>query len=161
MKISRIFENFAKSKTGQKIYKWTCEPKSEHFLNNTLPQVETVLSTACYVWSTAKQKNIEKDQRDLLQIQNIGSGLIGLAIGSWANRKVGKLGEDIIKDLDPKRLDPKAIRKISTGLRVGLPIMSTAIVMRFLLPSLLAGFSGKLMDKAREKRQQQKLDIKA
>ena len=39
--------------------------------------------------------------------------------------------------------------------------MSTAIVMRFLLPSLLAGFSGKLMDKAREKRQQQKLDIKA
>ena len=161
MKISRIFENFAKSKTGQKIYKWACERKSEHFLNNTLPQVETVLSTACYVWSTAKQKNIEKDQRDLLQIQNVGSGLIGLAIGSWANRKVGKLGEDIIKDLDPKKLDPKAIRKISTGLRVGLPIMSTAIVMRFLLPSLLAGFSGKLMDKAREKRQQQKLDIKA
>ena len=161
MRISRIFENFAKSKTGQKIYKWACEPKSEHFLNNTLPQVETVLSTACYVWSTAKQKNIEKDQRDLLQIQNIGSGLIGLAIGSWANRKVGKLGEDIIKDLDPKKLDPKAIRKISTGLRVGLPIMSTAIVMRFLSPSLLAGFSGKLMDKAREKRQQQKLDIKA
>ena len=161
MKISRIFENFAKSKTGQKIYKWACKPKSEHFLNNTLPQVETVLSTACYVWSTAKQKNIEKDQRDLLQIQNIGSGLIGLAIGSWANRKVGKLGEDIIKDLDPKKLDPKAIRKISTGLRVGLPIMFTAIVMRFLLPSLLAGFSGKLMDKAREKRQQQKLDIKA
>ena len=161
MRISRIFENFAKSKTGQKIYKWACEPQSEHFLNNTLPQVETVLSTACYVWSTAKQKNIEKDQRDLLQIQNVGSGLIGLAIGSWANRKVGKLGEDIIKDLDPKKLDPKAIRKISTGLRVGLPIMSTAIVMRFLLPSLLAGFSGKLMDKAREKRQQQKLDIKA
>ena len=161
MRISRIFENFAKSKTGQKIYKWACEPKSEHFLNNTLPQVETVLSTACYVWSTAKQKNIEKDQRDLLQIQNVGSGLIGLAICSLANRKVGKLGEDIIKDLDPKKLDPKAIRKISTGLRVGLPIMSTAIVMRFLLPSLLAGFSGKLMDKAREKRQQQKLDIKA
>lgn len=158
MKVSKIFENIAKSKTGQKFYKWACEPKSEKFLNTNLPQIETVLSTACYVWSTAKQKNIEKEQKDLLQIQNIGSGVIGLAIGGAANRWIGKKTEEIIKDLDPKKLDPKAIRKISTGLRVFAPICSTAIVMRFLLPSILAGVSGKMMDK---KREQQKLDIKA
>lgn len=157
MKVNKIFEAFAKSKTGTKIYTWATKPKSEQFLNNNLPQVETVLSTACYIWSTAKQKNIEKEQKDLLQIQNIGSGIIGLALGSAANKWIGKQTEAIIKDLDPKVLDPKAIRKISTGLRVIAPIIATGTVMRFFLPTVLAAFSGKVMDRVREKKQH-KLD---
>ena len=152
MKISRLFEYIAKSKPGQKFYNWCTKPKSEYFLNNTLPQIETVLSTSCYVWSTARRKEIDKDQRDLLQIQNVGSGVVGLLISSWANRKVGKLGEDIITHLDTQVIDPKSIRKITNGLRVGLPIVTTAFCMRFLIPSVLAAFSGKMMDKIREKR---------
>lgn len=157
MKVNRIFENFAKSKVGTKIYKWACKPNSEQFLNNNLPQIETVLSTACYVWSTARQKNIEKEQRDLLQIQNIGSGVIGLALGSAANKWIGKKTESIIKDLDPKVVDPKSLRKISTGLRIIAPIIATGTVMRFFLPSVLAAVSGKMMDKVRENKQK-KLD---
>lgn len=160
MRISNILENIAKSKTGQKFYKWACQPKSEYFLNNTLPQVETVLSTACYIWSTEKQKNIGREQKDLLQIQNVGSGLVGLAVSSYANRKVGKWGEEIIKDLDPKKLDPKAIRKITTGIRIGLPIMTTAVIMRCAIPTVLALISGKMMDKKREQ-QAKSLNVKA
>lgn len=162
MKVSKIIENFANSNTGKKIYKWAVNPDKEHFLNNTLPQVETVLSTACYVWSTAKQKNIEKDQRDLLQIQNIGSGIVGIGVASWANRKVGKLGEAVIKDLDPKKVDPKTIKKITSGIRVAIPLAVTSCIMRLAIPSVLAAVSGKMMDKVRSKRQEdKKLDIKA
>lgn len=161
MKINKIFEAFAKSKTGQKLYKWACEPKSEYFLNNTLPQVETVLSTACYVWSTAKQKNIEPEQKQLLQIQNVGSGVVGVAIGSAANRWISKKTDEIVKDLDPKKLDPKALRKVSTGLRIAAPLLTTAILMRLVLPTLTAGLSGKMMDKKREKEAAKKLSIKA
>ena len=152
MKVSRILENIAKSKPGQKFYKWCCKPASEKFLNNNLPQMETVLSTACYVWSTAKQKNLDKDEKQLLQIQNISSGILGLAMGSAANKWIGKKTDAIIKDLDTTKIDPKSIRKISTGLRIIAPVASTALLMRFLLPSLLAAFSGKWMDKVREKR---------
>lgn len=159
MRVSRIFEALAKTKTGQKVYKWCAEGNHDRFLNNTLPQVETVLSTACYVWSTAKQKNIDDDRKTLLQIQNVGSGVVGLALGTAANHWVSKQADAIVKDLDPKVMDPKAIRKVSTGLRVGLPIVTTALVMRFLIPSVIAGFSGKLMDKQREMRNQ-KLDTK-
>lgn len=157
MKINKIFESLASSKTGQKVYKWACEPKSEKFLNNNLPQIETVLSTACYMWSTARQKNIEKDQRDLLQIQNLGSGILGVGLGAYLNRKIGKYTEKVIKDLDSNKIDPKSIRKISTGLRVGLPILTTAVLMRLVTPTVLAFISGKMMDK---KRENQKLDIK-
>lgn len=164
MKISKIFESFAKSKTGQKLYKWACEPKSEYFLNNSLPQIETVLSTICYTVATEKQKNIDRDRKNLLHIQNIGSGIAGFAMGSAANKWVSKKADEIIKDLDPKKLDPKAIRKVSTGLRVALPILCTGMIMRLALPTLTAGLSGKMMDKVREKReakQAKQLNIKA
>ena len=68
MRISDILARIANSKTGQKIAKWATQPNKEKMLNHTLPQVETVLSTACYVYSTAKQKNIDEDRKKLLQI---------------------------------------------------------------------------------------------
>lgn len=160
MRVSRILEKIATSKTGQKVYSWCADgPQREKFLNTNLPQVETVLSTACYCWSTNKQK-IEKDQKQLLQIQNVGSGLVGLGVAGAANKWVYNKGEEIIKDLDSTKLDPKALRKVSTGIRVALPLVTTAIVMRWVIPTLIAGFSGKVMDKKRE-HDKQKLDIKA
>ena len=146
-----LLTKFANSKIGKSIYKPLVNPNNERFLNNTIPQVETVLSTACYVWSTSKRKEIDPDRRSLLQIQNVGSGAVGLLVSSWANRKVYDYGENVIKHLD-KNIDPKSIRQISSGIRVGLPIICTGFIMRFLIPSLIATFSGKVMDKRRENR---------
>jgi len=160
MRISDILAKLANTKTGQKIAKWATQPNKEKMLNHTLPQVETILSTSCYVYSTAKQKNIDDERKKLLQIQNIGSGAVGLILAGAANRWIGKKTEEVIKYIDPQKIDPKSLRQISTGLRVGMPILTTGIVMRFLLPTVIAGFSGKIMDKQRE-RQQKKLDVKA
>ena len=160
MRVSKILESIAKSKPGQKFYKWCASPGKDVFLNNTLPQIETVFATGCYILSTERQKNIDRDRKNLLQIQNVGSGIVGLAMGTAANHWVSKKADGIIQHLDPTKLDPKALRKVSTGLRVALPILSTAICMRFLIPTAIACFSGKAMDKVREKREQQKLDIK-
>lgn len=160
MRISDILAKLANTKTGQRIGKWATQPNKEKLLNHTLPQVETVLATSCYVWSTAKQKNIDEDRKKLLQIQNIGSGVVGLVLAGAANRWVGKKGEEIIKYLDTTKIDPKSIRQISTGLRVGLPIVSTAFCMRFLIPTAIAAFSGKIMDRAREDKQKS-LNVKA
>lgn len=160
MKISDILVKIANTKTGQKIAKWATQPNKEKLLNHTLPQVETILATSCYVYSTAKQKNIDKERKQLLQIQNIGSGLVGLVLAGAANRWIGNKTEEIIKHLDPTKIDPKSLRQISTGLRVGAPILTTAIVMRMALPSVLAGFSGKMMDKYREYKHKG-IDIKA
>ena len=146
-----LLTKFANSKLGQTIYRPLVDPKNEKFLNNTLPQIETVLSTACYVWSTSRRKEIDDDRRKLLQIQNIGSGAVGLVVSSWANNKVCNYGENVIKHLD-KSIDPKSIRQISSGIRVGLPIICTGFIMRFLIPSIIAAFSGKVMDKHREDR---------
>ena len=158
MHVSKILESIAKSKIGQRIYGWTASGNHDKFLNNTLPQIETILATSCYVWSTAKQKNIDAERKKLLQIQNIGSGVVGLVLGTAANHWVSKKADAIIKDLDPNVLDPKALRKVSTGLRVGLPILTTALCMRCLIPTAIALYSGKRMDKERE---QKKLNVKA
>lgn len=157
LRISDLLAKFACSKFGQKVYKAFTDPTKEKLYNTILPQVETILSTGCYVWSTAKRKEIDEDRRKLLQIQNIGSGVVGLTISGWANKKIYKVGENIIKDLDTTKIDPKSIRKISSGLRVGLPILTTAVCMRFLIPSAIALYSSKIMDKKR----QNKLNVSA
>ena len=159
MSITNILVNIAKSRPGQAFYKWASHTNNEKFLNTTLPQVETILATSCYVWSTARQKNIDKDRKSLLQIQNIGSGVVGLGISTWANNKISNYAEKLINNLDPKVIDPKSIRQISSGLRVGLPILATGVCMRFLIPSVIALFSGKMMDNVRDNRKY--LDVKA
>ena len=161
MKVSSIFESIAKTKTGQKFYKWCASPGKDKFLNNTLPTVETVVSTGMYCYSTAKQKKIDKDRRKLLQYQNVLSGLAGVVLGTVANRWISNQTESIVKDLDPKKLDPKVLRKVSTGLRIMAPLMTTAILMRLIIPTVIAGVSGKIMDKERAARAQNKLDTKA
>lgn len=161
MRISKILEGIAKSKPGQKFYKWCASPGKDTFLNNTLPQIETIFATSCYVWSTARQKNIDSDRKKLLQIQNVGSGVVGLALGTAANHWISKKTDEIVKYIDPNKLDPKSLRKVSAGLRVAAPILTTALIMRLAIPTAIACFSGKAMDKVREKRaEQQKLDVK-
>ena len=150
MKINKIFESFAKSKTGQKFYKWTNSEKAQKFINLNLAQAETVLSTGAYIYSTAKQ-DLPPRQKTNLQYQNIGSGLVGLLLAGTANRWVYKKGEEIIKDLDPKKLDPKSIRKISTGLRVFLPLATTALCMRWLIPCAVSVLSSVAVDKTHKK----------
>lgn len=157
MAINKIFESIAKSNIGQRFYKWSASPGKDKFLNNTLPTIETIVSTGIYCWSTARQKNIEKPQRDLLQWQNVLSGAAGVIVGTFANRFFYNQTEKIVKDLDPSKLDMKTLRKVGTGLRVVTPIICTAAIMRWITPSITAFISGKIMDK---KRSQQKLDIK-
>ena len=96
--IDKILSNIGSSRTGQRFFKWACKPASEKFLNNTLPQIETLLATTCYVISTAKQKNIDDDRKKMLQIQNVASGLVGIGIASSANRAIGKFGEKVIEN---------------------------------------------------------------
>ncbi len=158
--IAKILSGIGNSNAGQRFFKWASQPSSEKILNQTLPQVETVFSTACYMISTQKQKNIDDDRKKMLQIQHITSGLVGLTIASAANKGISKFGEKVIENIDPAKVNPESIKQISTGLRVGLPIVTTAFCMRFLIPSCIALFSGKIMDKVRDRREK-KLDIKA
>ena len=159
--IDKILSGIGNSNTGQKFYRWASQPASEQMLNRTLPQIETIFSTACYMISTAKQKNIDSDRKKMLQIQHVASGAVGLTISSIANKAISNFGEKVIQHLDPKKVNPDSIRQISAGLRIGLPIVTTAFCMRFLIPSCIALFSGKVMDKVREKREHKKLDTKA
>lgn len=150
--IQKVLTKIGDSQTGQRFFKWASKPESERFLNHTLPQVETVIATGCYVASTAMQKNIDEEQRKLLQIQNIASGVVGLFISTAASKKISKFGEQVIDCLDPKKFPPNEMEKVKTGLRVGLPIATTIFCMRCLIPSAIALFSGKVMDREREKK---------
>ena len=159
--IDKILSTVGNSNAGQRFFKWAVNPANEKILNQTLPQIETIIATGCYMASTARQKNIDKDQRDMLQIQNVASGVVGLTLATVMSRKIGKFGEDVIKHLDPKKIPIENMSKVQTGLRVGIPLVTTALCMRFIIPSAIAMFSGKIMDKVRANREQKKLNYKA
>ena len=145
---------FAKTKTGTKLYKWAASEKGQKWLCNSLPTCETILSTAIYVASTEHQKNLERREKNVLQWQNVLSGVLGATIGTVLNRKVFAFGDKIIANIDPKKV-PDA-HKIMGAVRVSLPLISTALLMRFALPVITAYVSG-VIEEYRAKNK--KLDI--
>ena len=154
-----LITKVALSKYGQKFYKFVADPKNEKLVNNTLPTIESAVASSVYIWATARQKGIDEDRRALLQWQNIGSGVVGIALGSFLNNRVSKYADKVIPHLDQKVI-PDA-HKVVAGLKVFLPLASTCVLMRCLIPSVVAWFSGKAEEVRRAKKGEQKLDIKA
>lgn len=160
MKIGNIFTRFAKSKTGQKIYKKLLDPKSEDFLNNTLPLIECTTVSAFYVASTAVQKKIDDDSKKALQIQNILSWIVSIGLSMPLNKKVTKAGEGIIKHLKPELMQDA--HKVIDGIKVGLPMLNSLLISRFLVAVALVPLSSKIRDHVKSKQQpegQKKVDI--
>ena len=148
-------KGFFEWKPIQKFYKKACDPKNANFFNNTLPTLETLASTACYMVATEKQKDIPREQKNVLQWQNVLSCVGGMAVGSWLNRKVTKVANELAPKIDKSICD---VHKVEAGLKVGLPLMATAVLMRCIVPTVVAQASTMIEDRRREK---QKLDIKA
>lgn len=128
-RISDVLARIAKSKTGQKVYKTLLNPDKETFLNNTLPLIESAVCTGSYIYATANDKKIPKEQKPILQWQNVINGVLGIAISGALNRWVSKKGAKVIQGLKPELV--KDFDAVVNGVRVGLPILMTTLVMRF------------------------------
>ena len=147
---------FFETKAVQKFYKRACDPKNAGFYNNTLPTLESLASGAMYVYMTEKQKDIPREQKNVLQYQNVLGTIGGMALGSYLNRKVTKFADQLAPKIDKDIVD---VHKVKSGICVGLPILATAVVMRFLVPIATAQVSTMIEDYRREKKN--KLDVKA
>ena len=124
--ISDALSRFAKSKTGQNLYRKILRPDKETFLNNTLPLIESTVCTGSYIYATATDKKIPKEQKPILQWQNV---LNGVAVSGKLNKKKKKKGAQVIKGLKPELI--KDFDNVVTGVKVGLPILMTSLIMRF------------------------------
>ena len=156
MKVNPL-KSFFESKTMQKFYKKACDPKHDAFFNNTLPTLETVASTLCYIVSTEKQNGIPREQKNVLQWQNVLSGVAGIAIGSVANRKVTKFANKLVPLIDKEHVED--VHKVVAGTKVVLPLIATALLMRLVLPVIVAQTSTMIEDYRRNKKKE--LNIQA
>ena len=147
---------FAKTKTGTKLYKWAAREKGQKFLYNTMPTMETCLSTIAYVAATERQKDLDRREKNILQWQNVLSGILGMSLGTYLNRKVFAFGDKIIENLDQKKIED--VHKIKGAVRVLLPIATTALIMRFCAPVVTAYISGVIEERKAKK---QKLNVLA
>ena len=55
-------EKFATSKVGTNLYKWASSEKGQKWLYESLPTLETVVATSCYVYATEKQALKEREE---------------------------------------------------------------------------------------------------
>ena len=157
MKVNPL-KSFFESKTMQNFYKKACDPKHDAFFNNTLPTLETAVSTAFYCFATEKQKDIPREQKNVLQWQNVLSGVAGIAIGSVANRKVTKFANKLVPLIDKEHVED--VHKVVAGTKVVLPLIATALLMRLVMPVVVAQASTMIEDHRRAKKNQ-KIDVKA
>lgn len=152
--VSDLLTRMAKSKTGQKVYKTLLNPDKETFLNNTLPLIESAVCTGSYCYATAHDKKIPEAQKPALQWQNILNGAIGIAVSGRMNKWVSKQGAKVIKDLKPELV--KNFDEVVNGVRVGLPILMTSLIMRWGVSTLSVPVSEKI-----KKLGSKKVDIQA
>ena len=145
---------FAKSGIGSSLYKWGTTEKGKEFLCVGMPLLDTFLSTASRVYATEKQK-LTRREKNILQAGHIVPAIFGIGIGSVLNRKVYDLADNVTKYLDPNKV--KDINKINSALKVGFPLLTTAMLMRLILPIATAFVTGEV----EERRAKKKLDIKA
>lgn len=158
MKVNPL-KSFFESKTMQKFYKKACDPKNASFFNNTLPTLETAISTAFYCYATEKQKGIPREQKNVLQWQNVLSGVAGMAIGSVANRKVSKFADKLVPLINKEHIED--VHKVVAGTKVVLPLIATALLMRLVVPVIVAQASTMIEDHRRAKKKAQGLNVKA
>lgn len=152
-----LIQRFFESKPVQRLYKAACDPKHENFFNNTLPTIETAVATSAYVWSVEKQKDIPREQKNVLQWQNVLSGVAGMVVGSYANKKITNVTNQVIPKLKPEIM--KDAHKVVTGLKILAPCVMTSVIMRFCLPTIIAQGSTMIEDYRRAKKK--KLDVQA
>ena len=144
MRVGNLFTTFAKSKIGQKFYKNIADPKHDKFMNVYLPICESAVVSSFYMISTAAQKKIDPESRQALQWQNILSLLFSVGLAIPLNRGVAKFGEKIVKNLKPELMEDG--HKVIDGIRVGLPILNSIVISRFLVAVGLVPLSSKIRD---------------
>ena len=159
MKIPNIFTRIADSKWGKTFYKKVLDPKSENFLNYTTPILETALVSSFYIASTAMQKKIDKDSKQALQWQNVLSGVASVGISIPMNKGVSKLADKVSAHLKPELIPD--CHKVVNGLKVGLPVISSLLISRFLIAVALVPISSKIRDavKRHNHPEKQKLNV--
>lgn len=153
-RVDRVLTGFAKSNVGQKFYKNMVSGKNDKIINVALPLVEASVASAMAMTATAINPKIEKEQKQSLMIQ---SGLrwgISVFLAGGIAKKFNNFADDVVKQLDPK-LIPQA-KKVANGLKVGIPMVNTVLISRFLTPVFLIPVSSKIRDKINNK----KLDVK-
>ena len=144
---------FAKSDVGKNLYQWGTTENGNSFLCTKMPLIETALATASRVYATEKQ-DLSRREKNILQAGHIVPAIFGIGIGTFLNKKVYNLAENVTKYLNPDKV--KDIPKIKSALQVSLPIFSTALILRLIFPVVIAFVTGEI-----EEHKAKKLDIKA
>ena len=146
----------AKSEAGQNFFKWATTESGKNSLCTGMPLVESVIATASRVYATEKQKNLSRREKNVLDAGHTVPAVFGVLIGSKLNKKVYDLADKVSDNLDPKKVND--IPLVKNALRVCLPIGTTAILMRLVLPVTTSFVTGEIEEYKARKR---KLDIKA
>lgn len=150
MRVDNMFTKIARSKAGQKFYKSITDPKHDKFMNTYLPICESAVVSSFYIISTAMQKKIDPESRQALQWQNILSLLFSVGLAIPLNKGVSKFGEKIVKNLKPELMEDG--HKVIDGIRVGLPILNSILISRFLVAVGLVPLSSKIRDTIKKHR---------
>lgn len=147
-------DKIASTDICQRFYKWGATEKGQRFLAERLPSVETVVASSLYVASTYhqyKKGNVDKRRHSLLQCQNVLSGVCGFTIGSWASKKTSNyINNKVMPDLKPELIPD--IHKVKMGLQVAIPLVTTCLIVRGVIPAVLAWISAKREEKIAEKK---------
>ena len=152
--VVKALTSFANSKVGTSLYKWGTSESGKGFLCTKMPLIETGLATLSRVYATEKQ-DLSRREKNVLQAGHIVPAIFGIGIGSFLNKKVYNFADKISKHLDPNKV--KEIPKIKSALQVMLPIFTTALLMRLILPTATAIVS----DRVEDKKEKKKINLRA
>lgn len=124
----------ALNKSIQALIKRTDDKKFYSKLDRNLPQLETLFAGICYCTAIQLQSSIPKERKPSLMYQAVIGCLAGITVSKVIDRAINKHKERLVTELEKRNL-PK-MTNIIKGTRVLFPLLTAAMVTRFLIPTL-------------------------
>lgn len=131
------------SKPIQNFIKKTQDKKFYDKFNRNIPIIESAFAGICYCSATYFNKKLDEKRKPAIMWQNILGCIFGMTVSKTIDNSVNNLKNSICYNLKNSK-NISDINKITNGFRIGLPLITTGLITRFLVPVLLVPVSTKI-----------------
>ena len=110
--------------------------------NRNIPIIETAFSGVCYCGAIALNNNLDKKRKPALYWQTILGCLFGMTASKAIDNSINGLRNKICENVSKVNI-PK-VNKVVSGLRIAIPLVTTATITRIAVPVALVPLSTKI-----------------
>lgn len=108
-----------------------------------MPIIETGFAGICYCTFTYFNKNLDEKRKPAIMWQNILGCIFGITVSKHIDNSINGFRNNLCKNISNLKNINK-VDKIINGVKIAVPLITTATITRVIIPILLVPISTKI-----------------